>query len=335
MRLSSPRPGDPFVLAWARKSSEDADAVAVARAEARAAQAGEHRRLLYVAMTRAAQRLIVAGYETSNRQPADCWYDLVHAGLASVLIEAPTPFRGDGAIFRLGEGLRAEDPGKAAAVLAAPALPDWLVASAAPETAPLTLNPSRAGGVSRGDRERALEGRLAHALLEMLPNLPAGRRPDAAAAHLDAWGGALAKSARATLASNVLRTIDAPELSAIFSPRSRSEVALAGLLPRPGRPDLAYSGRLDRLVTTDQDVLIVDFKLGAKPERPAAAHVAQLALYRAALQPIYDGTKIRAALVYLDGPTLREIGSKELDDALDAIVETSSARHDNPLNSSF
>ncbi len=335
MRLSSPRPGDPFVLAWARKSSEDADAVAVARAEARAAQAGEHRRLLYVAMTRAAQRLIVAGYETSNRQPADCWYDLVHAGLASVLIEAPTPFRGDGAIFRLGEGLRAEDPGKAAAVLAAPALPDWLVASAAPETAPLTLNPSRAGGVSRGDRERALEGRLAHALLEMLPNLPAGRRPDAAAAHLDAWGGALAESARATLASNVLRTIDAPELSAIFSPRSRSEVALAGLLPRPGRPDLAYSGRLDRLVTTDQDVLIVDFKLGAKPERPAAAHVAQLALYRAALQPIYDGTKIRAALVYLDGPTLREIGSKELDDALDAIVETSSARHDNPLNSSF
>ncbi len=30
---------------------------------ARAAAAGEHRRLLYVAMTRAAQRLIVAGYE--------------------------------------------------------------------------------------------------------------------------------------------------------------------------------------------------------------------------------------------------------------------------------
>ena len=73
MRLSSPRPGDPPVLAWARKSAEDADAVAAARAEAREAQAGEHRRLLYVAMTRAAQRLIVAGYETSKRRPLDCW----------------------------------------------------------------------------------------------------------------------------------------------------------------------------------------------------------------------------------------------------------------------
>ena len=60
--LSSPRPGDPPVLAWARKSIEDADAVADARVEAREAQAGEHRRLLYVAMTRAAQRLIVAGH---------------------------------------------------------------------------------------------------------------------------------------------------------------------------------------------------------------------------------------------------------------------------------
>ena len=124
------------------------------------------------------------------------------------------------------------------------------------------------------------------------------------------------------LASKVLAAIDAPELSHIFSPGSRSEVALAGFLPRPGRPDLAYSGRLDRLVATDQGVLIVDFKLGEKPERPTAAHVAQLALYRAALQPLYGGAKIRAALVYLDGPTLSEISDDELDAALNAVVET-------------
>ena len=123
----------------------------------------------------------------------------------------------------------------------------------------------------------------------MLPSLPPQRRPGAAAAYLDAWGGALAESARAALASKVLAAIDAPELSRFFGPDSRSEVALAGLLPRPGRPDLPYSGRLDRLVATGEGVLIVDFKLGEKPDRPAAAHVAQLALYRAALQPLYRG----------------------------------------------
>jgi ATP-dependent helicase/nuclease subunit A len=160
MRLSSPRPGDPPVLAWARKSIEDADAVAAARAEAREAQAGEHRRLLYVAMTRAAQRLVVAGYETAKRRPLDCWWDLVHSGLADALVEAPAPFRGGEKILRFGEGLQADDLGETAPDGAPCSLPDWLVASAVPETAAPALNPSRAGGVGGGDRERALEDGL-------------------------------------------------------------------------------------------------------------------------------------------------------------------------------
>ena len=317
MRLSSPRPGDPPVLAWARKSIEDADAVAAARAEAREAQAGEHRRLLYVAMTRAAQRLIVAGYETSKRRPSDCWWDLVHSGLADALVEAPAPFRGGGTILRFGEGLQAEGLGETASRPRSPApCPTGSSPVRRPRRqlprstlrAPAALVRATASGPSR-DGLRMLCSRCC-------PISRRQRRPAAAAAYLDAWGGALAESARVALASKVLAAIDAPELSPIFSPGSRCEVALAGLLPRPGRPDLAYSGRLDRLVATDQGVLIVDFKLGEKPERPAAAHVAQLALYRAALQPLYRIAKIRAALVYLDGPTLTEISGEELDAAL-------------------
>ena len=322
MRLSS-RPGDPPVLAWARKSAEDADAVGMARAEARGAQAGEHRRLLYVAMTRAAQRLIVAGHLTSKPRPGDCWYDLIHTGLADTLVEAPAPFRGGETILRFGEGLRAEGGAETASASVLEALPGWLLAKAAPEAAPAPLNPSRAGGVGRGDPERALEGRLAHALLEMLPNLPPERRLGAATVYLDAWGGALAESARAALASKALVAIGAPELSFLFGPDSRGEVPLAGLLRQPGRPDLPYSGRLDRLVATDQGVFIVDFKLGEKPDRPASSHVVQLALYRAALQPLYLEAPIRAALVYLDGPTLAPISGEELDAALDVIADTS------------
>ncbi len=319
MRLSS-RPGDPPVLAWARKSAEDADAVAVARAEARAAQAGEHRRLLYVAMTRAAQRLVVAGYATSRRRPADCWYDLIQTGLADLLVEAPAPYRKEETILRFGDSLRAEDGAEMAPALARGALPGWLLAKAAHEAAAAPLNPSRADGVSGGDRERAHEGRLAHALLEMLPNLPPERRPRAATAYLDAQGGALGESVRAALVSKVLAAIDSPELSLLFGPGSRSEVPLAGLLARPGQPDLAYSGRLDRLIATDQGVLIVDFKLGERPKRPASSHIAQLALYRAALQPFYGGSPIRAALVYLDEPVLAHLTGEELDAALSAVA---------------
>ena len=261
--------------------------------------------------------------QTSKRRPPDCWYDLILSGLGEALVEAPAPFRAGGTILRFGEGLRAEGVGETAPARALNSLPDWLVAKAAPETVAPPLNPSRAGGVGGGDRKRALEGRLAHALLEMLPNLPPQRRPDAATAYLDLWGGALAESARMALASKVLAAIGAPELSLIFGPESRSEVALAGVLSRPGRPDLAYSGRLDRLVATDQGVSIVDFKLGETPDRPAEAHVAQLALYRAALQPLYCGATVRAALVYLDGPTLMQISEEALDAALNVIAAAS------------
>ena len=45
----------------------------------------EYRRLLYVAMTRAADRLIVAGCMPGNRKSVreHCWYDLIDTGLAT------------------------------------------------------------------------------------------------------------------------------------------------------------------------------------------------------------------------------------------------------------
>ena len=41
-------------------------------------------------------------------------------------------------------------------------------------------------------------------------------------------------------------------------------------------------------------------------------------LYRDALQPLYPSLPVRAALVYLDGPTLRRIEDSDLEAALDA-----------------
>ena len=89
LRLAPARPGDPPLFAWSRKAADDCEAVAEARAERREAEAGEHRRLLYVAMTRAAQRLIVAGFENSKGRADGCWYDLVRRGLEESMIRRP------------------------------------------------------------------------------------------------------------------------------------------------------------------------------------------------------------------------------------------------------
>ena len=239
MRLMPAKPGDPPLYAWAKTSSGDADAVAAARAEARESAAGEHRRLLYVAMTRAAQRLIVAGFETKNARPSGCWYDLVHAGLVDSLVEAPAPFGGGEAVLRYGEGLRAEDGAETPRIRPPKTLPDWLFGKAAPETIAAPLNPSRVGGAGEGDRRRVHEGRLAHALLEMLPDLAPQRRASAASAYLDLEGAGLAEPARAALAAKVLAAIERagtqPPVWSRLPGRSPADgAAAAARTPGPG-----------------------------------------------------------------------------------------------------
>ncbi len=271
-------------------------------------------------MTRAAQRLIVAGYETVQRRKPDCWYDLVHSGLAPSMTEAAAPWNAGETILRFGEGMRAEDGGERPRVRPPDALPAWLRAKAPPESVALPVSPSRLGAEQEGGRERVEQGRLAHGLLQILPDLAPDRRAAAARDYLDAYGGALAAPRRVALAAQIVGVIEAPNLAPLFGPGSRGEVALAGVLRRPGRADIPYSGRLDRLLVTEAGLSIVDFKLGAAPVRPSPAHVAQLALYRAALRPLYPEKPVSAALVYLDGATLAPVDGTELDAALEAAV---------------
>jgi ATP-dependent helicase/nuclease subunit A len=320
MRLAPDGPSAPQLFAWSRKTAEDCQPVAAAREARRAAEAGEHRRLLYVAMTRAAERLIVAGYETLRRRPADCWYDLVSDGLGDAATEA-LAFWGAGAVVRrYGQGLSADSAGEETAAPPSAGAPGWLLQRAAPEAAEARLRPSEPAGLRAGDAGPLVEGRLAHALLQLLPGVESVRRAEAARAYLEARGLALEAAVRADLAAQAVAVVEASELAPLFAPGSRGEVAVAGALKRPGRPDLPFAGRLDRLAVTDEAIHIVDFKLGAAPSHPSEAHVAQLALYRAALQPLYPSLPVRAALVYLDGPAIRPLSESALDTVLHALV---------------
>ena len=179
--------------------------------------------------------------------------------------EAPAPWGKGDTIRRFGDGLCADGAAETTPASAEAAPPAWLAARAAPEAPIPPLSPSRAVAAREGERARVAQGRLAHALLQMLPDLPPERRPAAARAYLDAQGGALSEPARGALAAQVAAVIEAPELAPLFGPGSRGEVSLAGVLRRTGRPDLPYSGRLDRMLVNDDAVTIADFKLGARP----------------------------------------------------------------------
>ena len=275
-------------------------------------------------MTRAAQRLIVAGHHGVKGPGEDNWRALLEAGLADALQAAPAPWDPAETIGRFGATPDAE--AEAAAPAAPPpfAEPSWLRRPAPREAATAALSPSRAAAPARSDaagRLRRQAGVLAHALLQRLAEIAPERRRQAAERVLAAQGAGLDAAARIRLVDRALATLEQAELAPLLAAGSRAEVAIAGALPRPGRAALPVSGRIDRLAVAADAVYLADYKSGVRPQGAnPPAYVAQLALYRAALAPLYPDRPIRAFLVWLAGAEAVEIPAGELDSALRGVL---------------
>ena len=332
----------PGVVVWAGKKADDPAVVAAARSAMLGETEDEYRRLLYVAMTRAADRLIVGGCMPGNMNSVRklSWYDLIGKGLENSGLHLQTIETSDGVVKRY---TRPEDgaiaTGAAAVAKAAPVeLPSWLHVPAAPEAAAdMLLRPS--GPEDEGRQFRASEsvqsrakalrrGRLVHRLLQSLPEIAAERRREAALNYLARnaadWGG----GERDMLTEQVLAVIADARFAPVFATGSRAEASIVGRLERPGRRSALVSGQIDRLAITPREVLIVDFKTNQAPPATAAeapsAYVRQLSLYRAVLQKLYPQRAIRAALLWTETPEFMEISAPALDAELASIAGGSS-----------
>jgi len=344
------RAGGAKPVVWpATKGSLRVAAIADARNQAKSADAEERNRLLYVALTRARDRLYVCGYDGKKARPADCWYELTRAGLADRLVELrdeegrtilriaapqqvpPTARKSepglDAAPEPLPDWARRRAPREPA--LAIPIAPSRLAPldidtdgePVEPPAAPATRSARSAGSGAIGGENRFLRGTLTHALLQYLPTCPAHGWSRAAQSFLEIRGHALPARVRASIIKETLAVLQAPNFAAVFGPRSRAEVAIVAEIPPPdgaGTP-LRIAGQIDRLVETDGEILIVDYKTNRPPPRDLGevppAYIHQLAAYRMAVQRIFGAAKIRAALLWTDGPQLMEISEGILERA--------------------
>ena len=326
-------------LAWSPRRDLDPPAIAAARVSLRQAAIEEHNRLLYVALTRAEERLYIAGFHGERGMAEGCW----HAMIASTdldLVEAPAPWD-DAAIVleRRDPGLLSDGAKSPSTTPSLPALPDWLFHQAAGELAYAPpVRPSSALGAADQqvfapegfDAERetkrndaAAVGRLAHRLLQLLPGIQPDRRADAAARIVRAHAG-LEPDRRESLIGDVLAVLERPDFSALFGPDSRAEVGLAGRAVLGDGRSVEITGQIDRISVTADAVLIADFKTGRPHplETVPNAYVAQLALYRASVEPLYPGRKVRAFLVWTSGPSVLELPADLLDRAMRELVAT-------------
>jgi ATP-dependent helicase/nuclease subunit A len=308
-------PGTPDRIVWAGRKADDVTPVADARKRAVQAAENEYRRLLYVALTRAADRLVIAGARGQNRAPEGCWYQLVESALRADAVEESD---GEGPVLRWRRSTGVETAAVAVPAASATAhqVPDWLrraapaVRHAAPPLAPSALGPAF------GHARALARGRIVHRLLQALPALPGERRAEAARQHL-ARAKEFEQAERDAIAREVLAVLDDPRFAPLFAPGARAEVPIVGNVSRAER---TVSGQVDRLAVTATEVLIAEYKsdrfVPSRIEDIPERHVGQLALYAEVLRALYPNHRVRAALVWTAGPALSELPDSALEQAL-------------------
>ncbi|WP_417597672.1 double-strand break repair helicase AddA [Pararhodobacter oceanensis] len=286
-----------------------------AEAEATALREAENDRLLYVALTRAENWLIIAG--AGKTEAPESWYQRVAQGVAAMgPVSVPTPF-GDGARITHGDW---PQPVGHATRLAAPVIAP-LNLPAVPH-APVgveVISPTALGGAKalagEGDDTPAAlaRGNLIHALLEVLPQVPETQRVARAQMLM---GGADPElvDAQACL-EEVLTVLRAPELAEVFANEALVEVALSGTWA--GR---AIWGMIDRLIVTQDRVLAIDYKsnrmVPAQAKDTPEGLLRQMGAYAHMLRAIYPERRIEMAVLWTATATLMPLDADVIAGAL-------------------
>lgn len=288
----------------------------------------EYRRLLYVALTRAEDRLYICGYRGRTAPLAESWYNYVDAAFARLediefipcdVEKSHENKDSEKDVRRISNSQIATpdrtktEKGKTPTETGnvpwlhnppppEPSPPRPLTPSRPAETEPAALSP-----LAEKDGHRFRRGILTHRLLELLPELPPSDRENAARRFLERQGQDLPETIREGVLRETLNILEHSDFAPLFGPGALAEVPVTGLLA-DGR---LVSGQIDRLLVTDTEIWIVDYKTNRPPpENPKdvpSAYRAQLRAYRDTLARIWPGHTIRTFLLWTDGPRMMEI----------------------------
>lgn len=326
------------VPVWRVKLDCDHPLIDAMRDEVQKRQLEEHARLLYVAMTRAADRLYVCG-SGGKTLPDQCWYRRIETALRGRGLGKPCEDQGAPAVWR-HEHPQHSPPLEQRSSLRTPsvlqaALPEW-AKTPVPLEPPLLpwLAPSRAaealaaGAVAEQIRSPLAEprtsnfrrGALIHRLLQSLPAVPVEMRQPRASAYLKLKGHRLSPEEQQEIASTVMRLLNHHAFGAVFAPDGLAETPIVAQVRLAGGRLVPIVGSIDRMIIRPEDVLILDFKSNRPPpdtlEKVDPSYVTQLALYRRAMLQLFPDKAVRAALLWTEGPTLMELTETLMDSHL-------------------
>lgn len=317
---------DRSLLIWSRGKDSDPQQVTIAREAYRMAERAEHQRLLYVALTRAEERLYISGFHGRNAPAEGCWYLSLHSTLSPLCIERSDPFQEGQQVLCFGELPRQKILEQKILTRDQEIIPKFALTPPALEHKKnQTLYPSgsedleirRMSGLNERRQRALLIGGLAHELLQYLPDIQHDRRQTHGEKILERRASDLDIETRTEILYSVLELLEDPQVRVLFGANSLAEVAVTATLAI-GK---VVRGRIDRLAQVEDEIWIADFKTDRSLDALAEKHLRQIALYRVAVQSLYPGKSIRCFLIWLGQGKIDEIASTSLDKEIKQILK--------------
>lgn len=284
----------------------------------------EYRRLMYVALTRAANRLYICGYKTKNQLKGHCWYQLIQNSLTEILPTDPDmpnilissenkedtvyiEHTSEG-VIRLFNGTslsNTSDVLQETLQKTPPTLPVWATTPAPFEpTLSRPLMPSRPD--RENDEDRLLSdsqayalrrGTFLHKLLQYLPEIPENERRKTAEKICPP---------DIEIPNQLFELIKDPRFKTLFSAHSLAEVPLVGILE-----DKIISAQVDRLVILKNEVILIDYKTNRHvpktPDQIPENYKNQMKTYKRLLKKIFPDKLIKTYLLWLETLTITEV----------------------------
>lgn len=276
----------------------------------------EYYRLLYVAMTRASDRLYVAGYSGKTSPKEDSWYYMIKNAM-SENADVQIIQEEEGEVLRIANAQKT-DPDKVVVKQIAEeeikSIEDWVFEM--PKEEPFPPSPLVPSKPSQQEEEVSLSplaashskkfirGNITHKLLEFLPDFPIEKRNDAAIKFVRKNAGELSNVVQENIVQEVMAVLCNPDFTNFFKQGSMAEVPITGLMS----DNRIVSGQIDRLLVEENDIWIVDYKTNRPapidPENIPQIYKNQLQAYHDVMRKIYPEHKIHCALLWTDGPRL-------------------------------
>ena len=273
----------------------------------------EYRRLLYVALTRAEDRLYICGYQGSTDAKEDSWYKICEKSLQEIGQQKEDKK----VYYETPQICTVKTEGKKEINTDSSELPSWINIKA-PEIQPLQkpLTPSKIededdeialSPISSNGANPYLRGSIMHKLLQYLPNVKNKDYSAVIKQYLNHNSSDISEKDKQYIEEKIISLLSNIYLKDIFSTHSKAEVPIMGEVD--GK---IISGQIDRLIIKEDKVLVIDYKTN----RPAAktledvpsSYIKQLGAYKILLQKIYPTKQIDCGILWTDTAEFMLVG---------------------------